>query len=226
MTESRLRIDIVSDTICPWCFVGKRRLERALAARPGLAVEIAWHPFQLNPDMPREGLDRRRYLEAKFGGAAGARQIYDRIRDTGTGEGIAFDFDAIGTTPNTVDSHRLVKWAGDAGVQDAVVEALFRAYFFEGRNIGLAEVLADVAAACGMDRAAIAERLTGEDDRDHVAQAAQQMAAMGITGVPCYIVDRRYAISGAQDPAVFLNLFDELAREAAGTPGQSAFPKN
>ncbi len=218
MTDTPLRIDIVSDTICPWCFVGKRRLERALAARPDLAVEIAWHPFQLNPDMPREGLDRRRYLEAKFGGADGARQIYDRIRDAGTGEGIAFDFDAIGTTPNTVDSHRLVKWAGEAGVQDAVVEALFRAYFFEGRNIGAAEVLADVAAACGMDRAAIAERLAGGDDRDHVAETARQMAAMGITGVPCYIVDRRYAISGAQDPTEFLNLFDELAREAAGAP--------
>ena len=216
MTEAPLRIDIVSDTICPWCFVGKRRLERALAAKPDLAVEIAWHPFQLNPDMPREGLDRRRYLEAKFGGEAGARQIYDRIRDAGAGEGIAFDFDAIATTPNTVDSHRLVKWAGEAGVQDAVVEALFRAYFFDGRNIGDAGVLADVAAACGLDRNTIAARLASDDDRDHVAQAAQQMAAMGITGVPCYIVDRRYAISGAQDPEVFVNLFDELAREAAG----------
>jgi predicted DsbA family dithiol-disulfide isomerase len=218
MTERPLRIDVVSDTICPWCFVGKRRLERALAARPSLAVEIAWHPFQLNPEMPREGLDRRRYLEAKFGGAAGARQIYDRIRDAGASEGIAFDFDAIATTPNTVDSHRLVKWAGEAGVQDAAVEALFRAYFFDGRDIGAAAVLADVAAACGLERAAIATRLAGDDDRDHVAQAAQRMTAMGVTGVPCYIVDRRYAISGAQDPAVFLNLFDELAREAASAP--------
>ena len=145
-----MRIDIISDTVCPWCFVGKRRLEQALSMRPELNPTITWHPFQLNPEMPAEGVDRKTYLDSKFGGPEGAERVYGVIREAGAAEDIAFNFDAIAVTPNSIDSHRVIHWADGDNKQDAVVEALFRGYFLEGANIGDPKVLADTADSCGM----------------------------------------------------------------------------
>uniref|UniRef100_UPI00273EED78 DsbA family oxidoreductase n=2 Tax=Roseitalea TaxID=1915401 RepID=UPI00273EED78 len=151
-------IDVISDVMCPWCFIGKRRLERAAAMVEGaFSLAVAWHPFQLDASLPPEGLDRRAYLEAKFGGAEQARKAYDQIAEVGRGEGIAFDLDAIMVSPNTLDAHRVIRWAGQDGpaTQDAVVEALFVRFFTRAEHIGRHAVLADAAEAAGMDGAAV-----------------------------------------------------------------------
>ncbi|MEQ8344636.1 MAG: DsbA family oxidoreductase [Sneathiellaceae bacterium] len=210
-------VDIISDTICPWCLIGKRRFERALAQRPDLEVQIDWRPFQLNPEMPREGLDRKSYLEAKFGGPERARQVYDQIRDAGAEEGIDFDFQRIPRTPNTIDSHRLIRWAASAGVQDMVVERLFQAYFEHGEDIGDRQVLLDIAEAAGMERGLVADLLEEDSDTDLIRKEDALARQMGVQGVPCFIIDRKYVVSGAQDPEIFLKAFD-LAEENEDIP--------
>lgn len=214
---TRITVDIVSDAICPWCFIGKRRFEQALAQAPkDVEVLVAWRPYQLNPDMPPEGMDRKTYLSTKFGGDARADEIYQRVREAGQTVGIDFDFKSIPRTPNTIDAHRLIGVAGRAGKQDAVVEALFRAYFLEGRDIGSHDVLAGVAAAAGLEEKTIRDYLAGRDDVDRVGNEDALARRMGIQGVPCFILNRKYAISGAQEPAVFLEAIEMLKREAAG----------
>ena len=208
-----MRIDVISDTVCPWCFIGKRRLEQALEMRPDLKPTITWHPFQLNPEMPAEGLDRKNYLESKFGGPEGAERVYGAIREAGKSVGIDFNFDAISVTPNTIDSHRVIHWADGEGKQDAVVEALFRGYFLEGANIGDAAVLADAASSCGMDSEQVSTRLADDVDRAAITEAADRASKMGISGVPCFVVESQYVISGAQGPEHFVQLFDTLAAQ-------------
>lgn len=209
-----MEIDIFSDTICPWCFIGKRRLERALAMRPQPELTVRWRAFQLNPDMPRDGMERSRYLALKFGGAEAARAVYDQIREAGESESIDFAFDRIARTPNTVDSHRLIRFAGARGVQDGVVEALFQAYFLCGEDIGDFDVLTAAAIAGGLDENEVRAFLA--TDQEEEAVRAEDLAARraGITGVPCFIFNRRHALPGAQPPEVFFQLFD-LAREEA-----------
>ncbi len=204
-------VDVIVDTVCPWCYVGKARFEKALAMRPDQVVEIGWRPFQLNPASPREGKDRRAYLAEKFGGAERARQRYAAIGDAGRQEGIDFRFDRIERTPNSVDSHRLIAYARRDGRQDAVVDALFRAYFTDGRDIGDIGVLAGIAAGCGLDGDAALAYLASDDDRATIIAEDELARSLGVNGVPCYIVDRKYAVSGAQSPEVFLQIFD-LAR--------------
>ena len=203
-----MRIDIVSDTICPWCFIGKRRLERALAENRGLEAEITWRPFQLNPDMPEGGLDRASYLEAKFGGPERAREIYGAIRAAGEQEGLPFDFERIAKTPNTLNSHRLIHWAGTAGCQDAVVERLFELYFFEGADVSDHEVLVAVAREAGMDADMVADLLAKGSDLELVREEDMAARRMGIQGVPYFIIENKYAVSGAQDPQIFKQVFD------------------
>lgn len=207
-----MKLDIFSDTICPWCFIGKRRLERALAARPQPDLTIRWRTFQLNPTMPPEGMDRRHYFDAKFGSAERASRIYDAIRAAGAAEGIAFAFERIKRTPNTLKSHRLLRLAETQGRQEQTLEALFRAYFLEGRDIGDTAVLADVAGAVGIDAAGTAGWLDG--DAEGEAALAEDMLARrhGINGVPCFVFNDRFALSGAQEPEALFQLFD-LARE-------------
>lgn len=218
-----ITIDIVSDTVCPWCFIGKRRLEAALARKAAdIDVAIAWRPFQLNPDMPKEGLDRRKYLEAKFGGPEGARRVYEAIETAGRSAGIAFDFGRIAHTPNTVDSHRLIDRAGKAKRQDATVEALFRAYFLEGRDIGDLDTLADIAAQAGLDPAETRTYLASDEDVERIRSEDAMARRMGIQGVPCFILNRKYAISGAQDPEVFLRAFTAIEDEAKAAAVQPA----
>jgi len=209
-------IDIVSDTICPWCFIGKRRLDRALAQRPELEVQIGWRPFQLNPTMPREGMDRREYLARKFGGDARAKQIYKAVEEAGAEEGIEFRFDRMQRTPNTLRSHQLLRWAASAGVQELASDLLFQRYFIECADIGEVEVLVDVARDAGMDADLVASLYAEDRDIDLVKAEDQMARDMGIQGVPCFIIDRKYAVSGAQDPQVFLQVFDFVERQPRG----------
>lgn len=209
-------IDIVSDVVCPWCYIGKRRLEAALDARERPRPEIRWHPFQLNPDIPAEGVDRRSYLEAKFGGAERAREIYARVEAAGMEVGIAFAFERIERQPNTLEAHRLIAWAQsiDAGRADGLVERLFSAYFTEGTNIGEVEKLARLAGEAGYDAAAALAHLRSDADRAEVAVADERSKEMGIGGVPFFIFNRRIAVSGAQPPDI---LADALAQAEAPT---------
>lgn len=211
-----MQIDIVSDVVCPWCYIGKRRIERAIAIGAGPAPVIRWRPFQLNPDIPAEGLEREAYLALKFGGAANARQVYADITRAGAAEGLAFAFDRIARTPNTLDAHRLIRLAEGHGCQDAVVEGLFRRYFIDGIDIGDPEHLSAVAVEAGLDGEAVADYLASARDVEAVRAEDLKARRLGITGVPCFIVDGRYAVSGAQAPEVFLRVFEAAREPAAG----------
>lgn len=208
-----MRIEIVSDVICPWCFIGKRRLEQAMAQRPGIDFEVGWRPFQLNPDMPKEGADRKSYLEAKFGGPARAKEIYARVAAEGAKEGIAFNFENIKRTPNTLAAHSVLHWALGAGVQHELKERLFRLYFLEGADIGDHQVLADAAEAEGLDGALIKSLLDEGQDIDLIRSEDQMARELGITGVPFFIFERRFGVPGAQEPAALLQVIDKLASE-------------
>lgn len=210
-----MHIDIFSDTVCPWCYIGKQRLERALARRPQEALTITWRAFQLNPDMPTDGMERQRYLSTKFGGAENAATIYGRIRSVGEEESIPFDFEAIARTPNTVDSHRLIRYAAELGHQDDVVQAIFEAYFCDGRDIGDRQVLTEIGAAAGLDETSVIEFLTSGAQSAEILAEDNAARRMGIQGVPCFIIDGRHVLSGAQPPEVFLQMFDVVAADRA-----------
>ena len=204
-----LTIDVVSDVVCPWCYIGKRRLEGALAqwaaAHPDApAPVVQWRPFQLNPDLPRGGADRRSYLERKFGGAERAAEIYARVEAAGREVGIWFEFERIERQPNTLDAHRLLAWAQglDAVKAMRLVEDLFRAYFTQGVDIGNIEQLSRIAAQAGFDAYGATAMLTSGEGRAAVAAADQRARAMGVTGVPLFIFNQRVAVSGAQPPKV------------------------
>lgn len=205
-----VQLDIVSDSICPWCYIGKVQLDRALKAHSENPFQITWHPYQLNPDMPREGMDRRAYLEAKFGGPEGAAQVYGGIAEAARGIGLDIDFAGIRRTPNTLDAHRLILWAEVEQCQDAVVDALFKAYFHEHRDIGDLDVLADVADGAGMDAALIHRLLASDADLDEVTKRDRTFREMGVTSVPTYLVNRAHAVPGAQPTELWLNVMAEL----------------
>jgi predicted DsbA family dithiol-disulfide isomerase len=212
-----MHIDIVSDVICPWCFIGKRRLGRALDQRPDVTVSVTWRAFQLNPDMPAGGMARADYVAAKFGNTAHAGRIYAAITTAGVGENIAFAFDRIRRTPNTRDAHRLIRYATLHGNADALVETLFSAYFEQGRDIGDHAILADIAAESGFARAEVANWLAGGAALEEVLTEDRSARRLGISGVPCFILDGGYSISGAQEPEFFFPLFD-LAQNATAQP--------
>lgn len=208
-----MRLDIFSDVICPWCFVGKRRLEKALVLRPMPSLDIRWRAFQLNPGMPKEGMDRQAYLEAKFGGEMRSRQIYDTIRRVGGSENIAFAFEKVKRTPNTVDAHRLIRLAYDKGAQDAMVEALFQAYFLNGRDIGDLDVLIDIAEEQDIDRDEAADFLESNEGAVDVEAECVTAGRIGVNGVPCFVLNGRYGLSGAQEPEALFPLFDLALQE-------------
>jgi predicted DsbA family dithiol-disulfide isomerase len=210
-----MEIDIFSDTICPWCFIGKRRLERALAERPQPNLTIRWRAFQLNPDMPEGGMDRQRYVELKFGGPANAKAVYDQVRAAGESEGIDFAFEAMTRTPNTIASHRLIRHAAGANCQDAVVQALFDAYFLRGEDIGDLEVLSAAAATGGLDAEAARAFLETDAEAQDVRDEDQGARQAGISGVPCFIFNRHHALAGAHPPEVLHQLFDLAIQEEA-----------
>ena len=209
-----MKIQIYSDTICPWCFVGKRRLDEALAQRPGLAVSIQWEPFQLNPDMPAGGADRDEYIRAKFG-PGGYGRMGDALLDAGLSVGIEFDFDRAARVPNTIDSHRLMAMASSVGRQAELAEVMFRQYFTDGLDIGDATVLTAAGIEAGLDEIQVRALLDGGEGRAEISRADDGARRIGISSVPTFIFDGRFAIVGAQDPEVFLQLFDHLAAEAA-----------
>ncbi len=213
-------VDIFSDPICPWCFIGKKRLNEALALRPDLPITIRWRAFQLNPDMPAAGMDRQSYLNAKFGGAERAGQIYDRIRMVGQSVGIDFAFDKIRQTPNTVPAHRLIRFAQRPEIDkaDLVTDMLFDAYFLNGETIGSVEDLLAVGEKAGIDREALAAYFDSDEDTEEILAEDAHARRLGIGGVPCFIVDGKYALSGAQEPESFLPLFDMALQETENEP--------
>jgi predicted DsbA family dithiol-disulfide isomerase len=207
-----MTIDVVSDAVCPWCFVGKRRLEAALASAGEPEIVVRWRPFQLDPTIPPEGLERRAYMRAKFRDESRIAEAHARLKALGAEVGIAFDFDAIERAPNTLDAHRLILWAGESGAQDALVERLFSAFFEHGRDIGDRAVLTEIAAACGMDAAEVEARFHGDDDIDAVRAQIAEAQDIGVNGVPFFIFASRLGVSGAQSA-------DVLARAMAQARG-------
>jgi predicted DsbA family dithiol-disulfide isomerase len=215
MNERTLTVDIYSDVICPWCYVGKRRLERACRAWDGVPVNIRWRPFQLNPTMPRNGMDRRQYLDAKFGSPAAARAIYDQVSTAGTEEGIHFAFERIARTPNTFAAHRLIWLAGHRGKQDEMVELLFRRYFLEGGDVGSIETLSLAAAQAGLDQAATETFLTGDEGVGEVKAEEAAGHRLGIRSVPYFVFNGANALSGAQPSEQLLVAFRQSAVDSS-----------
>ncbi len=193
-----IKLDIISDPICPWCYIGKANLDRALAAHPDHPFMIEWQPFQLNPDMPAAGMDRREYLELKFGGKEAAIKVYAEIAQKAEDAGLEIDFAAIKRTPNTINAHRLIHWAGIEGVQTFVVSALFRAYFVEGRDIGSNDVLCNIADASGMDADMIERLLKTDADIDDTRKRDAEARERGVRGVPTFIIANQSVLTGAQ----------------------------
>lgn len=208
-----MQIDIYSDTICPWCFIGKRRLERALAEKPQPQISFRWRAFQLNPTMPRGGMDRRKYLELKFGGKEGAAQVYDAVEAAGREEKIDFAFDRMQRAPNTVDSHRLIRFAEGKGLQDAMVETLFQRYFLRAEDIGDRTVLTEAAKEAGLDEDEAAAFLASEELHDEIVHEDEAARRAGVNGVPCFIFAGRYGLPGAQPPEVLWQMFDVALAE-------------
>ena len=214
-------VDIVSDTICPWCYIGKRRFERALELSGRTDVALSWRPFQLNPDMPPEGMTRDDYVRAKFGGGDRPRQIYQAIAESGREAGIEFNFSRIRRTPNTVLSHRLVHWSAKNERQDELVGELFKAYFEDGLDVGDLDTLVECARRAGLDAPTARRYLMGDEGRQEVVASDVYARRLGINGVPCFIVNRKYAVSGAQPPSAFVEVFNLAERDAATSAAQS-----
>ncbi|MCA0043785.1 DsbA family oxidoreductase [Celeribacter litoreus] len=205
-----ITLDIFHDPICPWCHIGKARLERALESRPDHPFAIAWHPFQLNPTMPKDGMDRRAYLEAKFGGAESARKAYAPVVEIMLKEMPKTDLLAIQRTPNTLNAHRLIHWAGLEGRQTPMVSSLYRAYFQEGRDIGDIDTLVDLAEGVEMDGALVRRLLTSDADLEEIQKRDQHARDRGVNAVPLFIVGNRHAVEGAQPPELWQQVIDEL----------------
>ncbi len=213
--KARLQIEVVHDLVCPWCYLGVRRLFRTMRRRPDMVYELTWRPFLLNPDMPRAGMSRADYVIRKFGGEDRARRLYGSITEIGNAEGIEFRFDRIRRTPSSVDAHRLVRYAARYGSGREVVEALFAAHFSDGHDISEPAVLRAVAVSCGLDPAGVVAFLRSDDDVDAVHADNLRAHRLGINGVPCFVVAGRHAIAGAQEPEVIERLLDVAAIDAA-----------
>jgi predicted DsbA family dithiol-disulfide isomerase len=212
-----IEVDFVADLVCPWCFLGLVRLDRARAMRPDWPVRVRWRPFFLNPHLPPEGMDRATYVRRKFGG--NAKEVYQRIEASGRSDGVTFAFDRMPRTPNTTLAQRLILFAEQQGAADGVIRALFRALFQEGRDVGRREVLAAIAEEAGLDREEVSAFLSGDRLTREVIAAHQQAERIGIYGVPVFIVEREHAITGAQPPEVLADLLDVAvaARRAPAT---------
>ncbi len=203
-------VDVYADVVCPWCYVGERRLERALALRPGLEVELRWRPFQLQPGMPEGGIPWDVYARRKFGGEANARGAFAHVGAVGEGDGIRFDFGRVASAPNTVDAHRLILYAGESGrgAQWKLADALFEAYFANGRDLNDREQLAEVAAGIGLDADEVLGYLAGDGGKAEVRASQEDAYARGIQGVPFYAFDGGLSVSGAQPVEAFLKALD------------------
>ncbi|AEH88907.1 MULTISPECIES: DsbA family protein [Mesorhizobium] len=218
MSEANaITVDVVSDVVCPWCFIGQKRLDKAVAAAGDVEVHIRWRPFQLDPTIPPQGKDRREYMLAKFGSDERIREIHARIEPLGEAEGISFAFDAIKVAPNTLDAHRLIRWAGAAGeaVQNSLVRRLFQLNFEQGVNIGDHAVLVEAAREAGMDASVVETLLPTDADVEAVRTEIATAARMGISGVPCFLLEGKYAVMGAQDADTLADAIRQVAAAKA-----------
>ena len=211
-----VKLDIISDPICPWCYIGKTNLDKALAQVPDHPFTIEWHPFQLNPDMPAGGMDRRAYLEGKFGGKEGAVKAYAPVVEFAEKAGALINFDKIEKTPNTIDAHRLIHWAGIEQRQSFDVDLLFKAYFVDGRDIGDHEVLADIADTAEMDAAMVTKLLASDADIAEIRARDAHSRKMGVNSVPTFIVAQQHAVPGAQPPEMWLKAMADIMEQIAG----------
>lgn len=219
-----VKLDIISDPICPWCYIGKANLDAAIAEVGVNPFDMEWRIFQLNPDMPPEGVDRKAYLEAKFGGPDGAGKVYGRVANYAREAGLDLKFDLIPRTPNTMDAHRLIRWAKTTERQTELVQHLFTAYFEEGKDISDPAVLLDAADHVGMDREVVARLLEGDADREIMADEDKAAREMGVTGVPCFIVGGKYVLQGAQPPDVWAKVIRELVEGASAEGEETPAP--
>jgi predicted DsbA family dithiol-disulfide isomerase len=215
-----LTIDVVSDVVCPWCYLGEKRLEAALAEESGPVV-VRWRPYQLDPTIPQGGVDRGEYMAKKFGKSGRLQSIRDNLSRLGAEVGVPFAFDKIERSPNTLDAHRLIRWSASAGVQERVVDRLFKAYFVEGRDIGDRAVLIEIAAECGLDTKLVEGLLAEGADAELVRQEIGQAQAMGVSGVPFFIFASRIGVPGAREPSVLRQAIAQ-ARQAMREPADSA----
>ena len=205
-----VKLDIISDPICPWCYIGKTNLDKALAQFPDHPFVMEWHPFQLNPDMPAEGMDRRAYLEGKFGGKEAAIKAYAPVVEHAQTSVAHINFEGIKTTPNTINAHRLIHWAGIEQRQTYVVDLLFKAYFVDGRDIGSAEVLADIADTAEMDASMVTRLLNTDEDLKSIRDRDAHSRKMGVSSVPTFIVAQQHAVPGAQPPEMWINVIKDI----------------
>lgn len=205
-----VKLDIIFDPICPWCYIGKTNLDKALLQFPDHPFLIEWHPFQLNPDMPAAGMDRRTYLETKFGGKEGAIKAYAPVVENAERVGAVINFDAMKVTPNTIDAHRLIHWAGIEERQSFVVDLLFKAYFVDGRDIGDREVLADIADAAEMDAAMVTRLLATDEDTQTLRDRDAHSRKMGVNSVPTFIVANQHAVPGAQPTETWVQIITDI----------------
>jgi predicted DsbA family dithiol-disulfide isomerase len=212
--RARLQIEVVFDLVCPWCYLGTRRLRRALRARPDILVDIIWRPFLLNPDIPSAGLPRQEFMTRKFGGEERARRLHATIAELGRAEGVPFRFDRIRRMPSSLDAHRLVYFAAREGLGDAMVDTLFHGHFVEGADLGHMDTLIQLGMRVGLDGAAVHRFLESTADADAVHAENLRAHRLGINGVPCFVLEGRHAIAGAQEPEVLERLLDVALVEA------------
>ena len=205
-----VKLDIFSDPICPWCYIGKSYLDRALEKAGNHPFNIQWHPFQLNPEMPLQGVDRREYLERKFGNKDLAIKAYTPVLEHAALAGINLKLEKIIKTPNTLSAHRLIFWAWQEGVQNAVVSAIFKAYFVEGKDIGENNVLVDISHNTGIDKILVDRLLKGTNDQEHVIETDKGAREMGINSAPTFILNGKHVITGAQNVDFWSNLINEV----------------
>lgn len=216
-----ISVDVISDVMCPWCYIGKRRFEKALAQRPDITVDVRWRPFQLDETIPQGGIDRQEYLNKKFGGSERAQQIYQAVSDAGDAEDIPFAFKNIKRSPNTLDAHRMIRWAQAPDLQDEMVERLFSLYFIEGADIGDPQVLLGAAKEVGLDLEIVTDLIETDADRDLVTKEVGLAREMGVNGVPCFIVANKYAVMGAEQPEVILRALEMALADQSGGDVQS-----
>lgn len=211
-----VRLDILSDPVCPWCYIGKANLDRALEASPGHPFALEWHPFQLNPDMPKEGMDRHEYLAAKFGGMERVLEAEKRISEHAREAGLEIDWiNGVKRVPNTLDAHRLIHWAGIEGRQTPVVAALFRAYWRESRDIGDPAVLAEIAGEAGLDAGMVAELLAGDADAEDIAARDRHSRERGVNGVPTFVIANQHVVTGAQPAELWGRVIEDINGQLA-----------
>lgn len=214
MTTQPIKLDIMSDPICPWCFIGKAYLDKALSAHPNHPFLIEWHPFQLNPDMPANGMGRREYLEGKFGGKEAAVRAYAPVVESAKTAGVAIDFEGMQRTPNTINAHRLIHWAGIEGRQTAAVSALFKAYFTDAHDIGDTDVLIDIAKSVEMNGDVVKRLLDSDEDLKLIQDRDKHSRKMGINSVPTFIIANQHAVPGAQPPELWAQVIADLTAQA------------